>query len=298
MKPVTLIGAPIDLGCDRNGPQLAPNELRKHGLTERLRKVLPTLHDGGDLPATKRVETLKYKAHPHVKFLDGVVEFCEKLYQKVDEAHKAGTLPLVIGGDHALALGSGAATAANFDNLGIVWFDAHGDINTEASSPSGNAHGMPCAALMGFCTTQLTDIVRRTVNPHNVFWVGARDIDNGEQKLIDDHQLSVYGMDVIQSKGMPFVMDDILRKMNERGIKHIHCSIDIDGVDPTITPGTGTPVQGGVIQSDYRLFVDTLLSTGTVRAIDFVEFNPLLDQTGRTLSWCLNELEHIATLVQ
>ena len=157
---------------------------------------------------------------------------------------------------------------------------------------------MPCAALMGLSVTDLEQVVRRKVNPKNIFWIGTRDLDVGENALIDSAGLSVYSSQEIKEKGMNTILQDIKSKIEERGINHIHFSLDIDGMDPHYTPGTGTAVEDGVNQKDFELMIDELFATGKICSLDFVEFNPLLDNTDGTLNWCLDALSYIIKRLQ
>lgn len=290
---INIIGVPTSLGCDRNGPQLAPKMLRDHGLVNIIELQGHKVNDLGDVHVPKNLPE-KFSEHPKVKNLGGVIDVSSQLYDLVYRSYQERHFPIVIGGDHSLTLGSGSAASQYYDNLGLIWFDAHGDINMEPASPSGNAHGMPCAALMGLSVTDLEQVVRRKVNPKNIFWIGTRDLDVGENALIDSAGLSVYTSQEIKERGMQAILDDIKAKIEERGIERIHFSLDIDGMDPSYTPGTGTAVEEGVNQKDFELMIDELFATRKICSLDFVEFNPLLDSTDGTLNWCLAALSYIS----
>lgn len=295
---ITMIGVPTDLGCDRHGPQLAPAVLRQWGVKDVIEKHGHTVLDAGDIQVSERVEADKYKDHSKVKYLDGVVEVGNQLYEMVTTAYLRRTFPFIIGGDHSLSLGSAAAAAHYYDDFGIIWFDAHGDFNMEPASPSGNSHGMPCAALMGLATTDLASVVRRTVNPKNIFWVGTRDLDCGEEALIKSENLNVYRAELVHEKGMDYVIADIKKKMAEQGLKNIHCSIDIDGMDPSLVPGTGTAVPDGIFEDDFRKFITAMFETQCIRSVDVVEFNPALDHDDVTAKWCIEAIDFISSLIK
>ena len=275
------------------GPQLAPKDLRDNGLAKKIEEQGHEVYDLNDVHVSKNLPS-KFKEHPKVKNLGGVIDVASQLYDLVYRSFQERHFPIIIGGDHSLTLGSGAAAAQYYDNLGVIWFDAHGDINMEPSSPSGNAHGMPCAALMGLSVTDLERVVRRKINPKNIFWIGTRDLDVGENALIESAGLSVYSSQEIKEKGMAWALNDIKQKIQERGIEHIHFSLDIDGMDPSYTPGTGTAVEDGVNQTDFELMINVIFATNKVCSLDFVEFNPLLDNTDQTLNWCLDAIGYIS----
>lgn len=299
MSKVTVIGAPINVGCDRHGAQLAPDYLRKKGLINVLKAKGHTVVDAGNIVQKEVIEADKYKAHPKIKFLDIVEDNTKQLFDKISQALSDGTLPIVIGGDHSMGLGNVAGVAHHFgDNVGLIWFDAHGDFNTDLTSPSGNAHGMPCSSLMGFGNETLSALVPTKVKPENIFWIGIRDLDKEEERIAKERNLNIYYMQTIKEKGMPYVINDILRKLHEQGIKHIHCSIDVDGIDPSETPGTGTPVVNGVSTDDFRLLLHALFSTKHVSSIGLTEFNPEIDVNDQTAHWCINTMDYVASLLQ
>lgn len=201
---------------------------------------------------------------------------------------------MVIGGDHSLGLGSASGVGKSFDDFGIIWLDAHGDINTSETSPSGNIHGMPLSALMGMGSEELVNIYApgNKVNPQNVFLVGTRSLDEGEQALIEREQLSVYTMDMIHLKGIGFVAEDIKRKLKERKIRNVHFSIDVDSIDPRFAPGTGTRVRR-VDADEFKDFVEHILSTNLIKSMDLVELNPELDVNDQTTNLCLDIIDYI-----
>lgn len=228
-----------------------------------------------------------------------VMEVVSSLYMHVSTHLRANERVVMYGGDHSLALGSIAAVLAQEPNTGVIWFDAHTDINTEASSPSGNAHGMPVAALMGLCASALNEVATVRLHPQHIYWVGARDIDPGEWEIlrrlgIEDH---VYSSDDVHRRGMNVVMDEIAARMAEQGITALHLSFDVDGMDPSIVAATGTKVPNGLTQADLDTFIAHLSSLPPMRSMDFVEYNPLMDDEAKTTGkWCEETLMRVVGL--
>ena len=219
---INVIGVPLNLGCDREGVERAPNHLRERGLMRIIRKNGHRAFDLGNLYVPLVSEADKFARGRSLKYLDAIVEVNNNLAELVYDTLRGGAFPLVIGGDHSLGLGSASGVGKSFDDFGIIWLDAHGDINTSETSPSGNIHGMPLSALMGMGSEELVNIYApgNKVNPQNVFLVGTRSLDEGEQALIEREQLSVYTMDMIHLKGIGFVAEDIKRKLKERKTRY------------------------------------------------------------------------------
>lgn len=293
---LNVIGVPLNLGCDRDGADKAPDRLREAGLIETIRKHGHRVFDLGNLYIPKVKQQDKFAKGKSAKYLDAIVEVNNNLAELVRATICGGAFPLVIGGDHSLGLGSVSGVSEFYDDFGIIWLDAHGDINTSDTSPSGNIHGMALAALMGVGNDELVNIYspRTKVNPANVFLVGTRDLDKGEQELIREHNLNVYSMDVIRKEGITYVAEDIKRKLRERKIRNVHCSIDIDIIDPKYAPGTGTTVGDGVMPGEFKTFLDKILSANLIKSIDMVELNPLLDKNDMTTKLCLEIIDYIA----
>lgn len=290
---IAYIGVPISLGADREGVGNAPDFFRQNGVLSLL-KNLAGCYDLGNVNTSIIAES-KYEAHPKAKFLESVVDVVSQLRDKVVSVIRQGYFPLVVGGDHSLGLGSTAGAALALDNVGVVWFDAHGDFNTEKTSPSGNLHGMPCAALMGLCESSFNNVAIKRIPSQNIFWIGARDLDKGELQLMKHLGLNVYSSALIREKGMNAVMESVFEKMEIQGVNNVHVSIDIDGMDPSIVCGTGTRVPNGMTNGDFYTFLDRLFETKNVRSADFVEYIPLLDdQDLTTAKWCTEALHYLA----
>lgn len=294
---INVIGVPLNLGCDCAGVELAPNYLRERGLMQLIRNNGHRAFDLGNLYVPRVDEANKFAGGKGMKYLDAIVEVNNNLAELVYDTLRGGAFPLVIGGDHSLGLGSASGVGKCFDDFGIIWLDAHGDINTSETSPSGNIHGMPLSALMGMGSEELVNVYApgNKVNPQNVFLVGTRSLDEGELNLIRREQLSVYTMETIRQKGMDFVAEDIKRKLKERKIRNVHFSIDVDSIDPRYAPGTGTRVSEGLMPDEFNCFVDQMLSTNLVKSLDLVELNPVLDNDELTTNLCLEIIDHITS---
>lgn len=292
---INVIGVPLNLGCDCQGVERAPNHLRERGLIPLIRANGHRVFDMGNMYVPPVNESDKFVRGNSMKYLDIIVEVNNNLAELVYDTLRGGAFPLVIGGDHSMGLGSASGVGKCYDDFGIIWLDAHGDINTSETSPSGNIHGMPLSALMGMGSEELVNIYApgNKVNPQNVFLVGTRSLDEGELELIHREQLSVYTMETIRLKGIRFVAKDIKRKLKERKIRNLHFSIDVDSIDPRFAPGTGTRVAEGLMPDEFKEFVDAMLATNQVKSMDLVELNPSLDTNELTTNLSLQIIDYI-----
>lgn len=292
---INVIGVPLNLGCDRAGVERTPNHLRERGLMQMIRKNGHRAFDLGNLYVPPVSEADKFSRGNSLKYLDTIVEVNTNLAELVYDTLSGGAFPLVIGGDHSLGLGSASGVGKCFEDFGIIWLDAHGDINTSETSPSGNIHGMPLSALMGMGSEELVNIYApgNKVNPQNVFLVGTRSLDEGERMLIRRERLSVYPMETIRLKGIRFVAEDIKRKLKERKIRNVHFSMDVDSIDPRFAPGTGTRVSEGLLPDECRDFIDSILATNLIKSMDLVELNPELDVNELTTRLSLEIIDYI-----
>ena len=290
-KKITYIGVPFRSGCNREGAQYAPIWLfRQLGITAEESRVV-------SFPMEK--EPLSDMITKGIRNYDAVLQMIEALREEVMNALDHGSQVIVLGGDHSVAIGSISGVLSKCPNVGVIWFDAHTDINTEATSPSGNAHGMPLAALMGLCKSDINN-QSYILNPKNVYWVGARDIDPGEWETIkrlgiEDH---VFTVENVRQIGMVSVMHHIRTAMKENGVEQLHLSFDVDGMDPLIVPATGTQVKLGLNEIECNTFIDGL-SEGMpqLASVDFVEYNPLMDNPKYTTGqWCVNTLSKLSKL--
>lgn len=294
---IAYIGFPLALGADRKGVELAPDYFRNAGIINLMSNVAGC-YDLGNVQSAI-IEEGKHAADPEVKYLETVVDTTTQLRDKVASVIRQGYFPLIIGGDHSLGLGSGAGAALACENLGVIWFDAHGDFNTEETSPSGNLHGMPCAALMGWCKSSLNDVAIKNVKVSNFYWVGVRDLDPGEKQMAEEYNLHIYTAEDVKERGMEAIMREISSNLLDKNINQVHLSIDIDAMDPMLVCGTGTKVKNGLWNSDFYTFIDKIFETKKVVSADFVEYNELLDDENKsTAVWCMEALHYMSLKIK
>ncbi|MDR7002811.1 arginase [Neobacillus niacini] len=281
MKKLSIIGMPMDLGQMRRGVDMGPSAIRYAGINERLKPLFDEVHDLGDIPIG-RPEVVVDK-ESNLRNLDLVAEKNTLLAEKVDEVIESGSFPLVLGGDHSIAIGTLAGVAKHYKNLGVIWYDAHGDLNTAETSPTGNIHGMPLAASLGLGHPLLTELggYCPKIRPENVVIIGARALDDGEKDLIKEIGIKVYTMHEIDRLGMTKVMEETIAYLKER-TDGVHLSLDLDGLDPSDAPGVGTPVMGGISYRESHLAMEMLEESKIVTSAEFVEVNPILDEKNRT----------------
>ena len=280
----SLMGVPFDLGGPARGSSLAPRAIRLAGLADRLQRIGVRFTDLGDVVVPEQPSP----GHPTLRNFEAVSAMAEASFQKALTANLDDGPLITVGGDHSIAIGSVAATAAWCDAhhgpLGLVWFDAHGDFNTASTTLSGNMHGMPFAIALGLGESSLTGLggLCPKVRPENSVLIGARDLDDEEATLMRETGIRVVTMDEVRSRGLQAVMDEILPPLLERTVG-LHCSLDVDAIDPDEVPAVGTPVPLGMTVADMRAAVEQLASTGKLLALDLVEIDPLLDVGGRSL---------------
>ena len=284
-KTIQLIGVPLDLGQSRRGVDMGPSAVRVAGLEARLEVLGHVVEDSGNVAVA--MAELKKEGDPHAKYLKEITATCTKSAELVVKALEAGKIPLVLGGDHSVAAGtvSGVAEFYRRDNkkIGLIWLDAHSDINTPETSPSGNVHGMPLAALMGLGPAELGNIYNffPKVKPENCVLFGVRDIDATERENIRRAGIEVFTMRDIDERGMRAVMEEALR-MAGRGTTGYHVSLDMDWIDPEDAPGVGTPVRGGATYREAHLAMEIIADHGRMLSLEIVEVNPVLDEQNRT----------------
>ncbi|OLS34272.1 arginase [Bacillus sp. MRMR6] len=281
MKKLSIIGMPMDLGQMRRGVDMGPSAIRYAGINERLKPLFDEIHDLGDIPIGRPEVAVDKESN--LRNLDLVAEKSTLLAEKVDEVIQSGSFPLVLGGDHSIAIGTLAGVSNHYQNLGVIWYDAHGDLNTAETSPSGNIHGMPLAASLGLGHPMLTEIGGYTpkVKPENIVIIGARSLDEGEKNLIKEIGLKVYTMHEIDRLGMAKVMEETISYLKER-TDGVHLSLDLDGLDPNDAPGVGTPVIGGISYRESHLAMEMLEEAQIITSAEFVEVNPILDDKNKT----------------
>ncbi|MDN7246897.1 arginase [Planococcus shenhongbingii] len=280
---VSIIGVPMDHGQNRRGVDMGPSAIRYAGVVERIENLGHTVKDEGDIQighADGSIDT-----DTNLRNLKVVTDATEALGAKVFEVAEAGNFPLVLGGDHSIAIGTLAGISERHENLGVIWYDAHADMNTSETSPSGNIHGMPLAASFGLGHEQLTNIrgYSPKVKPENIVIIGARSVDPGERELIKERGIRVYSMHELDKMGMNAVIDDAIQYLKEeRRTDAVHLSLDLDGIDPMYTPGVGTPVPGGITYRESHLAMELLHDAEIITSAEFVEVNPILDEKNRT----------------
>ncbi|HWK22694.1 MAG TPA: arginase [Ureibacillus sp.] len=281
-KEISIIGAPSDYGQQRRGVDMGPSAIRYADVAERLESLGYNIKDEGDI-LVKREDSIT-ELGTNLKNLKEVVKVCTQLSNKVKEVINQGRFPLVLGGDHSIAIGTIAGLATHYNNLGVIWYDAHADLNTPETSPSGNIHGMPLAVCIGLGDERLVKIggLSAKIKPENIIIIGARSVDPGERELIKKNGIRVYTMHEIDRMGMTRVIEDTIAYLKERQVDGVHLSLDLDGLDPLYTPGVGTPVPGGITYRESHLAMEMLEEEEIITSAEFVEVNPILDERNRT----------------
>jgi arginase len=282
---VRIIGVPMDLGQSRRGVDMGPSALRGAGLQARIKQLGLTVEDIGNLEV-KQPEEMQV-GEKRAKYLQEIAETCKDLAMTVEKSFGEGFLPLVLGGDHSIAAGVAAGVAAHYrkdkKEIGYIWLDAHGDMNTPESSPSGNVHGMPLATIMGYGPPELVELMgfKPKAEPGNIVIVGARDLDAQERKIVKKSGIHVFTMRDIDERGMREVMADALKYAMD-DTAGIAVSLDMDFVDPSDAPGVGTPVRGGVTYREAHLAMEMIADTESMLSLEVVEINPIIDEHNRT----------------
>lgn len=280
-KGISIIGVPLDLGAGRRGVDMGPSAMRYANIINRLENLGYDVKDYGDLnvpiPDKNKEENIR------VRHLEEVKAVNEVLARDVSNIIKEGRYPLVLGGDHSIGIGTIAGIAENYKNMGLIWFDAHGDLNTPETSPTGNIHGMPLAIGLGYGHSDLVNILdfAPKLKPENIVIVGARYLDEGEKELIKKLGIKICTMHEIDKYGMAKVMEDVILylKNNTEGV---HLSFDLDGLDPSDAPGVGTPVNGGLTFREGHLAMEMIAESGILISAEFVEVNPIVDNKNKT----------------
>ncbi len=284
---VRLIGMQIDLGAGRRGVDMGPSALRLADLDRRLAEIGVEVEDTGDLAAA--IPEAVERGDTRLRYRDTIAEACERLAARVRAALADGCVPLTLGGDHSLAIGSVAGVAAHArergTSPGLVWMDAHADFNTADTTPSGNVHGMSLAICCGRGDPALTSLLGFSpkVDPGRCALIGARDLDPGERHNLRSSGVHVFTMREVDERGMRRVIDEALEAVGRDG-GGVHVSFDMDVLDPHEAPGTGTPVRGGISYREAHLAMEVVSDSGLLRSMDLVEINPVLDERNKTAS--------------
>ena len=286
MKAVHIIGVPLDLGGGRRGVDMGPSALRIAGIGEQITALGYAVVDKGDL-ATPIPETQELRDE-HKKSIRDIAKICQKVYQSSLASLDEGAMPLVLGGDHSIGAGSVAAAAewarrTKHLPIGLLWVDAHGDMNTPATSLSGNVHGMPLAALLGSEPSELSKIgtFAPKVLPAHTVLVGIRNLDEREKSAVRDSGVHVFTMKDIDRQGIASIVEQAVQ-LASAGTAGVHVSFDIDVCDPSIAPGVGTPVKGGLNYREAHMVMEIVADSGLLTSLDLVEVNPTLDVRNAT----------------
>ncbi|MBI1773607.1 MAG: arginase [Burkholderiales bacterium] len=302
MKTISLIGAPTDVGASVRGAGMGPDALRVAGLNEALTARGLKVIDHGNLhgPANPWEQPVNGLRH-----LKEAIDWNQAVYDAVAKALQDGHMPMMLGGDHCLAIGSISAVAAHCRRAGkklrVLWFDAHADSNLSTISPTGNIHGMPVACLMGHGPKELINYSGQTpaIQPTDIRLIGIRSVDDGERKFIHEMGMQVFDMRYIDEYGMRNVMSSVLANLDSN--THLHVSFDLDCLDPGIAPGVGTAVLGGPTYREAQLCMEMIADTGLMASLDVVELNPALDVRNQTAVLAVDLIESLfgkSTLVR
>ena len=278
---IRIIGVPIDLGADRRGVDMGPSAIRNAGLNERLKQLGWVVEDFGNIEVPVQ-EALEIK-DKRLRYLPEIVKVNEQLHLMVSEAMKDGVIPVILGGDHSLGIGSLAGLASDGRHFGLIWFDTHGDYNSLTTTDSGNIHGMPLAVANGIGAPELTSIGgdQKKIREENTVIIGAREIDPQESEMLHQSKITVFTMRDIDQLGMQEVIS-LGIKIASKGTDGIHVSFDLDVIDPEEAPGVGTPVLGGITYREAHLAMEHLADSGLVSSMEVVEVNPILDNQNKT----------------
>ncbi|MFN0207125.1 MAG: arginase [Planctomycetota bacterium] len=284
VRHMRLIGCPMDLGADRRGVDMGPSAIRYAGISHRIRSLGHEFSDAGDvtvpLPETRR-------PGKGPKYLKEIHRACERLAKRVEQILDRNATPLVIGGDHSIAIGTITGVANHYrkneQNIGLIWIDAHADMNIPETSPTGNIHGMPLSAVLGMGSPELVNLggYAPKVRPENVALIGIRDLDDAEKEIVRKSGIKAYTMRDVDELGMAKVMREALSAVTN-GTAGFHLSFDLDGLDPEIAPGVGTPVRGGIGFREAHLLMEMISDSGRMIAMEATELNPILDTKNKT----------------
>jgi arginase len=277
---VAIIGAALDLGSGRRGVDMGPSAIRYAGLDPRLERLGLRVEDWGNV--TTAVAEATEEGSERMRFLPQIKETCERVAELVGKAVEGGLLPLVLGGDHSVALGTLGGLAQARGPGGVIWLDAHGDLNRPDTSPSGNVHGMPLAAALGLAGPEFESPAFRlpAVDPERLALVGVRSLDEAERELLSELDALVYTMSDLDKLGVEPVIREALEHVSGDGF--VHVSLDMDVLDPDVAPGVGTPVRGGLSYREAHLALELVAESGIVGSLEVVEVNPILDRENET----------------
>ncbi|MBN6095255.1 arginase [Staphylococcus saprophyticus] len=282
-KTVEIIGAPSTFGQRKLGVNLGPDAIRYAGIVARIEAIGLTVKDSGNINVPE-LNLNKFNSEQQgLRNLEEIIETSETLSQSVSNSLSNNHFPLILGGDHSIAIGSISGVSKHYENLGVIWYDAHGDLNIPEESPSGNIHGMPLRILAGEGDDKLVNIANYApkVKPENIVLIGMRDLDVGERQYIKDNNIKTYTMAEVDRYGIKQVIEETIDYLKEK-TDGIHLSLDVDALDPVETPGTGTRVLGGLTYRESHFALELLHNSNLVTSMDLVEVNPLIDHNNDT----------------
>jgi arginase len=278
-RKVAILGAPLDLGAARRGVDMGPSAIRYAGLAEHLGSLGLDVTDLGNVGA--EIPEIAAVQDERARYLPDILASCAQIATRVRDIATDGRMPLVLGGDHSIAMGTLAGLHAAYGDGGLLWADAHGDLNRPETSPSGNVHGMPLAAALGACGFSLEGFDDAPwVDPARVALVGIRSLDPGEKELVKDLGLAVFTISDVDRRGVPEIMREAIDVV--RGPGFVHLSLDVDVCDPEIAPGVGTPVRGGLSYREAHLAMELIAEAQILTSMEVVEVNPILDLADET----------------
>jgi arginase len=275
---IAVIGAALDLGAGRRGVDMGPSAIRYAGLSERLARAGIDVEDRGNVQ-TALAET-QASGSERARFLDEILETCRRVAAEVERARAESLTPVVLGGDHSIAIGTLSGLAAADGPGGVIWLDAHGDLNTPETTPTGNVHGMPLAAALGLCGFRADGLNFPALQPEHVALVGVRSLDPGEQEALKRLGVAVYTISDIDRRGVEPVIQEALAKVS--GASFVHVSVDLDVVDPEFAPGVGDPVRGGLSYREAHLALELIAEAGVLHSLELAEVNPIRDHENTT----------------
>ena len=284
MKNIDIIGVPSTFGQRKLGVNLGPDAIRYAGLQDRLENIGLNVSDRGNIDVPT-IDLKKFNSEQEgLRNYDEIVQVSNTLSDKVDQTISNNSFPLVIGGDHSIAVGSISGISKHYSNLGVIWYDAHGDLNIPDESPSGNIHGMPLRILLGEGPSELVNLndFQPKLKPENVVLIGMRDLDKGERHYIKEQNIKTYTMADIDKLGIESVINESIQYLKDRNVDGLHLSLDVDALDPTETPGTGTRVLGGLSYRESHFALELLHESNMITSMDLVEVNPLIDLHNNT----------------
>jgi arginase len=279
-RRLAIIGAALDLGAGRRGVDMGPSAIRYAGIDDRLAALGLTISDWGNVEVA--VAEAADQGDPKARFLREIKEACERIARRVAHASRESLVPVVMGGDHSVAIGTLGGLASLHGAGGVLWLDAHGDLNTPETSPSGNVHGMPLAAALGLAPDAFASEAwpLPALDPRHVALVGIRSLDAGERELVNELGIAVYTMTDLDRRGVEPVVREALERVS--GAAFVHVSLDMDVVDPEAAPGVGTPVRGGLSYREAHLAMELVAEWGRFASFEVVEVNPILDRENAT----------------